>query len=326
MSTGTELETNLDINEMLTVCNLCNSTTVSDGGRCKTCRVPLAISTRFSNIQNSMLFLPILGGQGVGKTTYMAMLLEMLRHGSYNIFANLNLKATRCLQQRTMQDLFDRRFPPATPERPDYWNWALTPLEIFDDRPSKKSLSPMSLLRRTDDGAPKLAARYDWCAPDWSGAAIEQALQNPGNCPSISGNLARARGVVLLLDATKIADETQSQHQDLLAAHLASLVQKNSTSNHADTQLRDIPLAIAFTKTDRCAVAAEMPTQFAQRFLPQFCQFVHANFQTYKFFALSVAGGVTRVQGDQYVPFFIQPKGIVDPFAWALYSQIYLNR
>jgi hypothetical protein len=79
---------------------------------------------------------------------------------------------------------------------------------------------------------------------------------------------------------------------------------------------------VIFTKADACDVCRLDPVAFAQQHLPGVWQLCQERFQNVQFFATSVSAGsafrIDRYGHRQNVPLRIEPKGVVEPFAWLL--------
>lgn len=314
MASEVELESAKWLNEHLVVCELCESSTFHMSDYCNLCHTPLAISTAVQSSNHATRFIPILGTSGVGKTTYTAMLLELLRHDT-EIQANLDRPSTRALQRQTLSSLFQRRFPQPTPMDPEHWHWVQSDLVLPTEEPTTRK--GFSMFGRNEDEDNVVS----WLMPDLPGLVVEQAINHQDYCPVVIKIVSKATGLLLLVDAMRAAVEPADQHQDELATQLATFVRNHARCAGLNSVLVDIPVAIVFTKTDRCPAAADDPKAFAKRQLPRFYETIHMNIRHYQFFGANVAGGVTRIRDDHFIPFQIQPKGVVEPFAWVINTQ-----
>lgn len=312
-----ELESAKWLNENLVICELCESSTFHMSEYCNLCHTPLAISTAVQSTQRETRFIPILGTSGVGKTTYTAMLLELLRHDR-EIQANLDRASTRALQRSTLSALFHRRFPEPTPMEPERWHWVQADLTLPLEEPAARK--SFSMFGRNDDADDSNVV--PWLTPDLPGLVVEQAINHQDYCPVVIKVVAKASGMLLLIDAMRVGVEPSDEYQDELATQLATFVRNHARCAGLNSVLVDVPVAVVFTKTDRCLDAVADPKTFAKKRLPRFYETIHSNIRHYQFFAANVAGGVTRVRDDHYIPFQIQPKGVLEPFAWVLNTQM----
>lgn len=312
MPSEVELESAKWLNENLVICEICESSTFHMSEYCNLCHTPLAISTAVQSSERKTRFIPILGTSGVGKTTYTAMLLELLRHDR-NIQANLDRASTRALQRSTLSALFGRRFPAPTSIEPEHWHWVQADLTLPMVEPAARK--GFSMFGRSDGSPDNVVS---WLTPDLPGLVVEQAISHQDYCPVVIKVVSKATGVLLLIDAMRAGVEPIDDYQDELATQLATFVRNHARCAGLNSVLVDIPVAVVFTKTDRCNEAIADPESFAKRKLPRFFETIHSNIRHYQFFAANVAGGVTRVSDDHYIPFQIQPRGVVEPFAWVL--------
>ena len=82
------------------------------------------------------------------------------------------------------------------------------------------------------------------------------------------------------------------------------------------------PVALIISKADQCESCFEDPAGFARRHAPGLSRICQQRFPKHFYFAAGVAGAcVTRkVQGggQQSVPLRIEPRGIIEPFAWLI--------
>jgi hypothetical protein len=81
----------------------------------------------------------------------------------------------------------------------------------------------------------------------------------------------------------------------------------------------DRPVAIVFTKADRCDWVFASPDEFARRYVPSLWRQCQDQLHRHRFFATSVAAVATATDshGEKLnVPLRIEPRGVVEPFAW----------
>ncbi len=79
-------------------------------------------------------------------------------------------------------------------------------------------------------------------------------------------------------------------------------------------------MALVFSKADQCEDCFHDPANFAQKHASGLWQYCRERFAHHKFFAAGVAG-TTAVRsvpsvGRIRAPLRIEPRGIIEPFAW----------
>ena len=82
----------------------------------------------------------------------------------------------------------------------------------------------------------------------------------------------------------------------------------------------DIPVAIVFTKTDLCEEWIRDPEAFAKANLAALYGQCRTRLERFAFYFSGVAGAtgrlIDRMGKDMLVPLRIEPRGVVEPFAW----------
>jgi len=275
-------------------CYCCGSGISAKGEACGNCHMPISISVAAEDENRLPTFIPILGSSGAGKTVFVGVLLDLLSKGKQQISGQPNNAFSISIQQETMTALERRRFPEKTPIELEEWNWVHCEIEY-------------KIKRRT--------CFLDVVAPDLAGEALVMELDHPNSFPVVKHCISKAAGIVLLLDASKINEH--ATEEDLLATKIATYVH----SQVANQNNEDLAVAVTFTKTDLCPVAAEDPIKFARHSLPSFMAYSEKHLPNVNFFASSVVGSVSKVSGqfgDYHVPLHVQPKGIVEPLAWMM--------
>ncbi|MEM7455703.1 MAG: hypothetical protein AAF456_15225 [Planctomycetota bacterium] len=281
-------------------CATCGTAVVYEGSRtCSRCFTPLELSRSVSLSENAGRYVTVLGQSGSGKTVFLGMLLDLLSRGHGELKGVPNGSFSVSVQQQTISALENQRFPQKTPSEADQWNWVHC--EVQADRRGAKTA--------------------DIITPDLAGEAIALEFEDPGVYPTIRNALRVSEGVIILFDSEKVRDN--GRNEDLFGitatTYLASL--------HLEDQRRrfrklGLPVAMVFTKSDRCPAAADDPKKFASEFMPGMVRVCRQKFANFQFFAASVAGSSsTRVQPNGtsvQVPLHIQPAGVVEPVAWIM--------
>jgi hypothetical protein len=288
-------------------CVCCRQGFVGGKAACPHCQAPLELSTALSSRGAPPKFVSVLGASAAGKSVYLGLLIDMLSKGNDGLWARAQSGLSLELQEQTVCALEMRRFPDKTAAEADGWKWVHC--EIARDKRDKKAIHLV--------------------APDFAGESITQEVERPGTYPAIRSVVRQSRGILFLCDSQRVRDA--SLNEDMFAMRVISYVyqQQLLNENAARQQQLALPLAVVFTKCDRCPEAARDPQAFAANNLPRLMQLCEWNFQQFHFFAASVAGS-TALLIDQLgrrmrVPFHIEPRGLVEPMAWLL-SEIHGHR
>ena len=281
-------------------CATCGTAVVYEGSRtCTRCFTPLELSRSVSLSENSGSYVTVLGQSGSGKTVFLGMLLDMLSRGYGDLKGVPNGSFSVSVQQQTISALENQRFPEKTPSEADQWNWIHCEVQA-DKRRSKTA---------------------DIITPDLAGEAIALEFEDPGLYPTIRNALRVSEGVIILFDSEKVRDH--GRNEDLFGitatTYLASLQMEDLRGRFRKLKL---PVAMVFTKSDRCPGAAEDPRKFAREYMPGMVQVCRQKFSNYQFFAASVVGASsTWVQSNGatvQVPLHVQPAGVVEPVSWIM--------
>jgi hypothetical protein len=83
-----------------------------------------------------------------------------------------------------------------------------------------------------------------------------------------------------------------------------------------------IPVALVFTKADLCEDAIQDPERFARSNAPGLARICESPLKNFRFYCSAVAGSTAKLV-DPYgtetlVPLRIEPRGIIEPFAWLM--------
>ena len=274
-------------------CYICGTDNNYNTELCHHCAAPLALShqARTQGVRPQMV--AVLGTAAAGKTVYLGMLLDMLTRQNSRVQVLARGAFSITLQQRTMMALSNCRFPEKTPNEPDRWNWVHCQAKIN----SKKQ--PMELIM-----------------PDMAGEAILEEIDHPNAYPAIHSFLEKCSAVILLADTDRIERGGAEQNYFLMKLITYLSEQDNRKTRGKTTR----PVAIVFSKADRCEPCFDNPEMYAREKTPNLWQQVQQRFSNYGFFASGVAGSVgfreEPGEGPAAVPLRIEPRGIVEPFEW----------
>ncbi|MBN2293749.1 MAG: GTPase domain-containing protein [Pirellulales bacterium] len=276
-------------------CYICGSENTFDSEFCAHCLAPLALAHQ-ANSQGAMpRMIAVIGASAVGKTVYLGVLMDMLSRlpDRMQILARGAFSIT--LQQTTLSALSRCRFPQKTPNDPDQWNWVHCQIR----------------------GGTKHGS-FELILPDMAGEAVLQEVEHPHTYRVVREFLRKCDGVLLLVDALKIAEGGRDQeHFTMKLISYFSELEKDTKYGWEEQ-----PVAVVFTKSDLCPECADDPNNFAQQQAAGLWQQCKQRFNRYRFFAAGVAGTCVsceqRGEGRVNVPLRIEPHGIIEPFEWLL--------
>ncbi len=275
-------------------CPLCGAHSLP-GEPCATCRLPFKVIESIMNRPSPPRFLGVLGPAGVGKTVYLGMLLDLLARGVRGLHGVAQNPFTLSLHRNLILALERQRFPEKTPVESDRWDWVHC--EIY----AGKSKTP-----------------YDIVTPDVAGEAVIGELESPGTYKTIRALIGRCAGLVVLVDVVQLIADGQAQ--ELFAVQLISYLDalKLRKRNCKIT----VPVAIVFTKTDLWDDWILDPESFARAHALALYNQCRTRLERCSFYFSAVAGSTGRLidrNGQQMlVPLRIEPRGIVEPFAWMI--------
>jgi hypothetical protein len=196
------------------------------------------------------------------------------------------------LQRNTVLALERQRFPDKTPTEPDRWAWV-----------------------HCEVTAGRRGPRFDLVTPDVAGEALMAELEAPGAHPTIGSLVRRCSGLLVLLDIVEVI--AHGRAQELFALQTVSYLAAG-----IDARKRRIPTPVAFvfTKADLCDEPLEDVAAFARAQVPQLVALCEARLGRHAFFASGVAGScgllVDRHGRESLVPLRVEPRSVLEPFAW----------
>jgi len=274
-------------------CYLCGGDNACDNELCRHCQAPMAIGRQLLQQKTEPKLIATVGAAGSGKTVYLGMLMDMLSGDEGDLQALARGAFSITLQQTTIAALQRCRFPEKTPSEPDCWSWAHCQVR------AKRRRRPLEVVM-----------------PDMAGDAIAEEFEHPGAFPVIQQFLRQATGLLIMIDSAQI--EEGDKFQDYFVMKALSYVSELRTARRRRRQ--PIPVALLFTKADQCPDCFDNPAAYAEQRTPGLWQHCQRRFSRHAFFAASVAGacGLRDEYGDgkTLVPLRIEPRGIVEPFAW----------
>ena len=275
-------------------CPLCGGHAPT-GHPCATCSLPYRVIESILNRSSPPRFLGVVGPTGVGKTVYLGMLVDLLARGACGLHGLAQSPFTLSLHRNLVLALERQRFPEKTPIESDQWDWVHCAIY------AGKNKTP-----------------YDIVTPDVAGEAVAGELENPGSYKTIRALIGGCAGLVVLVDVLEVIEDGQGQ--ELFAMQLISYLDALRPGKR--NRKIDVPVAIVFTKTDLCDEWSRDPATFARANAPALYTQCQTRLQRYSFYFSGVAGSTGRLidrNGQvMLVPLRIEPRGIVEPFAWLI--------
>jgi hypothetical protein len=274
-------------------CYVCGGGNNYDAELCRHCHAPMALAHQAASQKIHPRMVAAIGPSGAGKTVYLGMLTDMLSRQ----YDDLQLLARGAfsikLQQHTMAALARCEFPAKTPNEPDRWHW-------MHCQVLRKKRRPTELIM-----------------PDLAGEALLEEVDHPNTYPVIRAFLSKCASVLVLVDAPR-AQSGQSDedfHTMKLISYLCELQAEKKTGWPTR------PVSLVFTKADQCEHCFDDPAAFARRHTPGLFQQCRERLHRHQFFAVGVAGACgyrNELHGRVHVPLRVEPRGVVEPFAWVL--------
>lgn len=275
-------------NQVREPCPLCD-------GSCGTCLVPAEVAQSLRHrTDGASKFIAILGPSNVGKTVFLGMLLDLLARGAGGLHGIPRGAFSLGLHKNVLLSLEKQRFPDKTPNEPDRWHWVHCEVTGPD---------------------PRKGRRHDIVSPDVAGEAVAAELAVPNSNPIIRALLGRCSGLVVLIDLTALLNE--GGEAELFAVQLIAYMLSLRPPRRRKL---DIPVALVFTKSDLSETPIADANAFARSNTSALWKLCENQLGAFRFFASGVAGsvGYLATPDNQYqlVPLRIEPRGIVEPFAW----------
>jgi hypothetical protein len=274
-------------------CYICGEDNGFDWVRCRQCQAPLSLAQSTEKRRDVQLITAV-GSPSCGKTTLLGVLMEMLARPGRDIQLRVCNSSSLSLQESVMVLLSQGKFPMPTPDDPKDWDWVHCEL--------KKG-------RRTP---------VDIAIPDLSAGSLLDEWERPGRHAAVRSSLKQSSGLMLLLDAPRLAE---GDRQEEFTA-LKTLSYLCELDGHRRRGWPGRPVAIVLTKTDQVPAATACPEQFVADMAPQFWDLCDGRLHEKRVFAVSVtpsvAGRVTDGPDEWQTPLRIEPKGVLAPFQWIL--------
>lgn len=276
-------------------CYICGGGNAFDAEYCRHCQAPMALAHQVNSQGLRPQLLACIGASGAGKTVFLGMLCDLLSRGDHPLQLLARGAFSISLQQSTMQALARCEFPAKTPLEPDHWNWMHCQLQ------DQQTYGALELIM-----------------PDMAGEAIVEEMEHPGAFPVIKAFLSHCRGLVVLIDAARI-EEGDQEHDFFTMKMLSYLTELNGDPGQGWPAR---PLALVFAKADLTDACFDDPREYARRHTPGLLRHCDQRFARAEFFASGVAGACAwrrEANGDRTCfPLRIEPRGIVEPFAWLI--------
>jgi hypothetical protein len=275
-------------------CPLCGEQ-VCETQSCNTCFLPAKVLESIQARPQFPRFVAVLGPSGVGKTVYLGMLLDMLSRGVGGLRGVPQSPFSLTLHRNLVLAVEQQRFPQKTPVESDHWQWVHC--EVYGGK--GRNL-------------------YDIVTPDVAGEAVMAELEKPGSDKTIRALISRCAGLVILVDLIDVI--SSGQGQELFAMQLVSYL--DILKRRKRNRRIEIPVAIVFTKTDLCDEWISDPEGFARANVSKLYGQCQTRLKRFRFYFSGVAGSTGRLVDcngrEMLVPLRIEPRGVIEPFAWML--------
>jgi hypothetical protein len=275
-------------------CPLCEGH-VYQGDPCGNCYAPASVIESILTSVRVPRFIGVLGPTGVGKTVYLGMLLDMLSRGTGGLHGMARGPFSLSLHRSLILALESQRFPDKTPNEPDHWQWV-----------------------HCEVSAGRRGKIFDIVTPDVAGEAVQAELENPKSNRVIRALIGKCAALVVLIDTAGVIGDGRGQ--ELFAMQLISYLDSLQVAQRG--RKITMPVALVFTKADLCEEAIDDPARFALANTPALTRLCESRLRTYRFYCSAVAGSTAKLVdphgGEILVPLRIEPRGIVEPFAWLM--------
>ncbi|AGA27685.1 TRAFAC clade GTPase domain-containing protein [Singulisphaera acidiphila] len=276
------------------LCPLCAGH-LYEGEVCRSCYAPAELIESIAARGKPPRFVGVLGPSGVGKTVYLGMLLDLLSRGVGGLHGMARSPFSLSLHRSLILALEKQRFPDKTPNEPDRWQWV-----------------------HCEVSGTKRGQEFDVVTPDVAGEAVMAELDNPRSNKTVRALIGRCSALVVLADIVQVVADGQGQ--ELFAMQLISYL--DTLRQTAKKRKVEIPVALVFTKVDLFEEPIKDPEDFARANAPALWKLCETRLQHYKFFCSGVAGSVGKLVDrsgqETLVPLRVEPRGIIEPFAWMM--------
>ena len=276
-------------------CYVCDADNRFDSAFCQRCHAPLAIAYSSEKKQAPPQLMAVLGPAWAGKTCYLGLLMDMLSRRTSEMQLLARGAFSVSLQQQTLSAFACRQFPPSTPVDPADWMWVHCSVR------SQHSKRPLDLV-----------------LPDISGERAIQELESSDSSHAIRRMLSHGAAAMVLVDVDGLLSGNKESEFFALKV-LSNMVQGEKPKKGKGWP--DRPVAVVFTKADRCDWAFSAPEEFARRYVPALWRQCQDQLHKHRFFATSIAVVATAIDSHSErinVPLRIEPRGVIEPFAWVV--------
>jgi hypothetical protein len=276
-------------------CYICGTDNTFDAEYCIFCSAPMALAHQASSQGIHPQMIAVVGASGAGKTVYLGMLMDILSRRPRDIQLLARGAFSINLQQTTVASLAKCEFPQKTPNEPDRWNWVHC--QVRRDRQKR----PTELIM-----------------PDMAGEAVMEEVNHPHTYRVVRSFLQKSTGAMVLIDAVRLKEDTREQ--DYFTMKLLSYLSELSEDHERAWTRR--PVTLILTKADQVEECLEDPDEYARAHASGLWRHCRERFGCHRFFGASVAGACgcrdSIADGRVQVPLRVEPRGLVEPFAWLL--------
>jgi hypothetical protein len=257
-----------------------------------------------------------MGADGVGKTSYLGMLLDLLNREQDRCEVKSCSAASVSIQQSVISALSDGQFPNPTSNDASDWKWAHLKLNQRSRR-----------------------AQLDVFMADISGRAMLQEVDHPGKHNVIGPIMTKATGIFLVVDAARIAADNKDEEYFArqFVSHMINLreiefeasqhrLRQQTTKKRSKTSEQppevDLPsVALVLMKSDQCPDCWQDPQAFARSRMPALWSEA-GRLKEFEVFAASAVGAVAKMRCStgavSEFPLRVEPRGIIEPFRWLI--------
>jgi hypothetical protein len=293
--------------QMPVPCYFCEHDNAFDAIICRHCTAPMEITRVYNATQVRPAIMPTIGADGVGKSVYLGLMLDILSRQRNHTESLTNDASSIVIQKEIMSALARNSFPERTSSRAEDWRWAHCRLH----QRSKKAVRSVFFV-------------------DIAGSAMLRGIESPRSYPLIAGLFEKATGVFLIMDGARLqqGDKDEEFFAMELLSHMADVrrrrdaespsTQRAARQNHSPMP----PIAIVLAKSDQIDAGWVSPRDFVQGQAPGVIRVCNDVLTQFDFFTASAAGAVATVTtsegGTTEVPLRIEPRGIMEPFRWLM--------